>query len=459
MISSDSSNYATQLFCFALFTAAIAALFCTYSVYPFLTTADGILRWQLALSWINHTTIDRIYLLPPLGSFLMAISYYATETFGFYTFVQSFLMLFAGSALILRLIPSDYHVLCRLTAVSVFMTFPTASVFSVVLTDSALTFAGIASAICLLVPSEKGTKHNIKSCSLLFLSFILVFGMRFNSITVLPIFVYLIARHPSAIANRVVAFSCLVLALMTVYYLVPKIFKLPSRSPIALGMTWELVGLYKENPDPIIEKTLQEFGDPSLMVKKYFPAHLNELIWDGNAPLPAEVLTQAAAYEKIKSSFFNTVLTEPLKYARFKISQWGLTLGVTEPLLESHRGFHEVEPDQSPFGARVNNRESWMLNLFTDTTQSLQLITLRPFVMFLICFLMLIAMWMRKHKNIQWLAVLFVTSILYYSGFLLQTQAMEFRYFAPSFFLSMVLLIVSFAELVQRITKKPKYRA
>lgn len=436
--------------------SAIAAIFLTYLTYPFLTTADGILRWRLATQLLANERLREVYLLPPLGSLLMAGIYRLSGSYALYTLLQSFVMLMSGCWLILVLCPKQLSPLVYSVPIALFIALPTVSVFSVILTDSSLTFAGMAILLCLLLPTDEcqGWRPSLrfKAMSLLPV-FVILFGMRHNSLTVLPVVCFLLWRYSASLKWRLSAFSMLALSILLVKFVVPAEYSQP-RAPAALGMAWDLVGLLVDTNDPVLEESLSRLGDTSQMRQRFYSRHSNELIWDAGAPLPARRISQLRISSKIKTIYLETIYRMPFQLMRYKIRQWGLTLGVTQPLLEAARGIHESERTQVPFGARVNNRDNVILNSFTDTTQSLGFMALRPAIGFLISGLVVGMLWLSKSVYLERFAVVYVMSLTYYGAFLIQTQAMEFRYYAPSFFLTLILILAGILQVLTPLLRR-----
>ena len=73
---------------------AICGLLATiaiFQVYPFIGLADGFSRWNMAMEILDNGRVISHTLLSPILPYIKAATYKLTNSYGFYTWIQTLL--------------------------------------------------------------------------------------------------------------------------------------------------------------------------------------------------------------------------------------------------------------------------------------------------------------------------------------------------------------------------------
>lgn len=121
--------------------------------------------------------------------------------------------------------------------------------------------------------------------------------------------------------------------------------------------------------------------------------------------------------------------------------------GITSPLITSSRGVHWVDDVTRQFGALNTERQMQLRETFVAWTDAVSLISLRPFCALLIALALVLLLKMTKQPCKEEIILIFA-AVGYYSSFLINTQAHEFRYYAPSFYILLVVIICASVKMI-----------
>ena len=421
----------------------ILAVISTLSIYPFIATADGLARIASAVSSEEGFTV-----LPPMQSYFMKASIWLVGGVGLYTLLQVFTFyaatVIAYKALLKDLPPAVSFFASILTILTpLFLVFPT------ILTDSAIVFTCIA-VIGAMISSIEPMKINKTACFVV-LTFTLcvLFGMRLNAIAVAPVvivLVYFFARSFKWHALAAVIFST---GLITH---INSDLRDSSR-PEALGMAWEIVAVAKNNPnDEWLKHSLDFCGSTEGAIEKYSDRYLNAIFWDGAPPLPVTCITSVVSSSMVKAVYFSMIKSRPLDWAAVKLSIWGRVYGLTAPLENIRRGIHDVDAKTIEWGGRNTTQQASMREYFFNGADTLGALAYRPFVSVLLSMLCFVFIFDKKVFPRFFCA--WAMANAYYAGFLISAQSMEFRYFAPTFYVNFIIIVSLLAYGAATIFKK-----
>lgn len=418
----------------------LLSIFITFSIYPFIFTADGGGRLSTALAIYNHQEISKT-LLTHTQTIFMYLCYSLTNNFATYTFIQSFLMIFSLSMLIRSLLikyqyqNKFFHYAWFIVSI-LFISFPVTLVFSAILTDSSGVIIGLSLVLSLLFSEIKLSKFSyfFYFISIIF-SFILLFGYRMNSLLLIPIvFCIIVVFRKINRPRRYVETVAFIVSLVFVFSIVPNITKQDKNHPESLGFAWDLIGIAKENNGKY-DHILDFVGDTKEAIKRYDPRYLNSIFWDANPPFPALKIASPEFNKRIRNLYIKTAITEPTNFLKHKLKSALLVSGIKEPLLNIRRGIHYVDENTIKFGAVNTTQNMKVRETFFNWTERFTLFTQHPYIIFLFSTFMLFVIFKLNRENFQIWIFLYLCSVIYYFGFFLNTQAMEFRYFAPTFFM------------------------
>lgn len=230
----------------------------------------------------------------------------------------------------------------------------------------------------------------------------------------------------------------------------------PNESNAAsLGMVWELVGLEKDTSDQKLLSELSEFGDVPEAVSRWNPDCLNGIVWDNSPPFSAWNISKPLNAGKISKIYIGSVFDMPGPFLKNKSAFAARTLGISSPLITSARGIHGVDEHTVPYGAMATPVQASDRARFVEFTDALGILTLRPWTMILLFGILLFCGRAVKLDVSPFISV-YLAGIFYYLSFCLNTQAMEFRYYAPSFFLFFIGSLSLLCTIIARVIIKPK---
>lgn len=438
--------------------AVISFAFATigaFQVYPFIGLADGFTRWNLALEIVNKGSIQTNNLLSPIIPYIQAITYQITNSFGFYTLLQAALFYMAIGALI-RLFIGDIYtkffgkmIPIWIIVSLLILIIPTVYVFPLMLTDSSPIFILIVF-FGWTVLSEMNIRY--KATILCVLSFLCV-GIRINSL-VMFLFIVLICIIKSIYDKRkeylvyagTILFGCVV-GTVSVCMLSPSKYNTST-----LGMVWELVGEAVNTKDKDLIDNLGHYGDIGEAMKRYGDPYLNRIVWDNNPPFPA--MKVAGENSKgITQIYLNEVFKHPIKFLFNKWYYVDHTLGISAPLVSSRRGVHGVDDITKSKGALDTNYQRNLREMFFSTTDKISVISLRPLCAFFIMIILILIAKNLNENNPAYLLFPFL-AIAYYSSFCINTQAFEYRYYAPTFYIILCTIFSTVVEIVRLLYVK-----
>lgn len=409
--------------------SVIFSIIGTLRVYPFIGLADGFSRWQLALQLVNNGEISSETLLSPAISVIQAATYYISQSFGLYTVLQGFLFYSAALLMFYYLIGNIKirTVPVWIAAGSAVLLLPTFRIFPLMLTDSAPVFTILAFILCM--NTYRTGKYSAGGvCIIIFLISVCI-AIRINS-ALLFIFaaLYLFFRFKNKFLFLTVIFS-IILGCW-----IPKLMVPNHSNAASLGMVWELVSLEKETSDQKLYSDLAEFGNVPEAVKRWRPDYLNNIVWDDNPPFSVWNISKPQTAKKISKVYIGSMQDMPWAFLKNKSAFVFRTLGITSPLITSARGVHGVDEHTLPYGALATPVQASDRAWFIKFTDSIGMLTLRPWVMILLFGILLICGRAVQLDVSNFISV-YLVGIFYYLSFCLNTQAMEFRYYAPTFFM------------------------
>lgn len=231
---------------------------------------------------------------------------------------------------------------------------------------------------------------------------------------------------------------------------IPKLMVPNDSNAASLGMVWELVSLEKSTSDRKLFSKLSEFGDVPEAVRRWRPDYLNNIVWDDNPPFSVWNISKPLTAKKISGVYIESMLDMPWAFLKNKSEFVSRTLGISSPLITSARGVHGVDEHTLPYGAMATPVQVSDRAVFVKFTDSIGMLTLRPWAMIVLFGILLICGRAVKLDVRPFIAV-YLVGIFYYLSFCLNTQAMEFRYYAPSFFLFFIGSLSLLCTIIARV--------
>lgn len=441
-----------QLICF------IIAFGMTLSVYPFIGLADGFHRWKLALEIIDNGKIVSESLMSPVLPYFKAFTYLLTNNYGLFTFIQCILFYLSIGFLVKDCLKDRFIVVGKfkiglwLLVSIILLLIPTVNVFPAMLTDSAPVFVILVSFF--IVAQSKLTSWLKFAIELILTA--LCIGIRINSFVLFGMLVFgllwelLMKKKKTLIITLGAIFLGTIIGLVLLPKLNPSSFNSST-----LGMVWELTEITAENDNEYLYQQLKEYGDIDEAIQRIGDPYLNALVWDNNPPFSAYSI--AGEYSKdIAKLYIYTAIQYPKQFFMCKLDFMFKSLGCTSKLISSSRGIHGVDKLSQTYGGVPTKIQDDIRRAYIYFTDDLiSFIALRPITLITISLIFNILLTIGKRKR-YWL--LSVIGIGYYSSFLINTQAYEFRYWAPSFYILLICVICEVVELIYWVSGSTLYK-
>lgn len=421
----------------------ILAIIITFRIYPFIGLADGFSRWKLALEIYEKGHIVSNTLLSPILPYFQAITYALTNSYGLYTLVQC-MFFYISIGILVKYCIGEKTLKIRSIEIpiwiiisSVILCIPTVTIFPALLTDSAPVFVLL---ILIFWINNKSINKWIKIVFEMILIFLCV-GIRINSLTVfgfvilLYMYILITKKKMKYLWTSIIIFIGCISGII-----IPKVLMPNTYNASTLAMVWEMTGMVANSDDKEIKKELGEYGDVEEAIRRYGAPYLNDIVWDRKPPFYSFDI--AGKYsEAITKLYIKTAIKKPTAFWKNKISVINCSLGISNKLITSARGIHSVDNLTKSYGAIDNEVQRKTRTLFSEFTDAIGIISLRPIVLIGVCIILISILFLKKEDYANRYLKLLGIAVAYYSGFLINTQAYEYRYYAPSFYIMFVILI------------------
>lgn len=455
-------------FGFSFLLAVLATLQC----YPFIGLADVFFRWNLALEICRNGKIVSDTLLSPIIPYIKAFTFLITKSFGLYTIIQSSLFYFMIGILVKLFIGEKKveisHICINLwnLIALVLCIFPTVYVFPLLLTDSALIFILLAALI--FIHTYKNLNIKIEFILVIIIVFFTV-SIRINSLvlfTILMSYNLIIFLRTAMYENttlsadigkrnkkRLFITAAIIIGCASGVF-VPYLISPVSHNASTLGMVWELTGMMK-NGDKDVYMELSAYGDVDKEIERFGEPYLNSIVWDNEPPFSATTISKDYAKE-ITRIYIRSFIRSPVVFLRNKWIWVKGSLGIPPNILvTSQRGVHYVDNISKVYGAMDSDLQNNLRLLYFKTTDKLWFLTLSPFMCSLICFVLIV---FSKILNLNIRVMIFSWGIgvCYYVSFLINTQAFEYRYYAPTFYILFLIIICSATKITIELLRRVK---
>ena len=123
----------------------------------------------------------------------------------------------------------------------------------------------------------------------------------------------------------------------------------------------------------------------------------------------------------------------------------GASLGITDQLITSQRGIHGIDEITKSYGALDTKWQYALRQNFINVTDGIGFLSLRPFIAILVS-LALIGVLCIEKQNVTKYFELWGIAVTYYGSFLINTQAHEYRDYAPSFYILFGIIICAIVK-------------
>ena len=127
------------------------------------------------------------------------------------------------------------------------------------------------------------------------------------------------------------------------------------------------------------------------------------------------------------------------------------TLGINQPL-SNVEYYYDNNNIMRDYGMKDTTLRKIVVDSYNDFLDTFTFFRL-PYLWFIVCTLSVLFK-VRISKKDEYVPVilLYLVAVLYYAGFLVNTQSFEFRYFFPSFYILALIILSVLTDLVYRIS-------
>jgi hypothetical protein len=397
-----------------------------FSFWPGILMSDSSARWAAVLTIQGVLDIEwslEQWLAPMMTIFMLPFG--LNQSFiPYFTLLQVFYLLLSGLMWI------SYTSSKRPFWVPLVFMLPAVYIYIPFIVPDIWTLAAMIITIGILVGDQKPLKSPL--IFLFFTSCIILFGFRQNSLILLPLILFLIAKkNPKNRWERQVLLLLLIGALLFIS-VIPKIVGFSQRTSSAAAPTWELVGMLrnaKESGLIIDEKyTLDGIADTDSAIAKHSFATIDTLLWGDGAAVPSGVILSHTG--DLWQRWLGLIIEHPNLYLSMKVETYKCMLGLCDHYLQITVAPEEpslfLEGKISGFRARGLLSRS-VLELSYWLAHRLKLVYLPIFWLPIGLIIFLINR--HLYNAFDWMLIFGVC--IYLASFFIFNQAASFRYLLP----------------------------
>jgi hypothetical protein len=413
-------------------TASIAILLILggtlLTFWPGILMSDTSARWAAVLTMKGVLAVGwslEQWLAPTMTIFMLPFGF-TEQSIPLFTAVQVVYLSLAGLMWI-SLTSSE-----RPIWVPLLFAMPVMYLYAAFIVPDVWTLAAMIVVTAILTSSKQ--RLGIFSLLLFFVSNIVLFGFRQNSMALLPFVAFLVIKRASAGRwERHILLSLLALAVFFIA-MVPQRIGFGARTSSAAAPAWELVGMLriaKESNLPVDPSvTLEGIADTNAAIKTHSFTTIDSLLWGERAAVSNSVILHHS--DEIKSRWFRAIRTYPTLYFLMKMRVYKCMLGLCDqyfqtndtpleppPFLEGHV---RAYADKGGFGGAILR-----MNAFLAQRAGL---VYRPIFWIPLGCLVFLLQW-RRYSAFDRLLIGGAT--IYMLSFFLLNQAASFRYMFPAY--------------------------
>ena len=268
---------------------------------------------------------------------------------------------------------------------------------------------------------------------LFFISCIVLFGFRQNSLILLPLIPIII------LTNKVIPriFKGLLLALMVFSMLLisamPSWLSFKEQTSAAAAPAWELVGMLRianELQIPVdLKLTLEGIANTNLSIEQHSFSTIDTVLWGPNAPLSTTTIMKSSS--DLKSRWLRMIMDHPLLYIHMKMRTYKCVVGLCDQYLQTQiyakgepwpilNGVVTIYSQSNSINGAVFEFGNWF-------GRTLKKVLLPVFWLPITLFVFLLN-WKIYGRYDRWLIAM---TCAYLASFFVLNQAASFRYMFP----------------------------
>jgi len=462
-MSSGTSSTRDYAACGALL---IFAAFSVYLQAPgYLLWGDSFVKWELAKAISQHgfgypyNELSFTNWHPTFPIVLMAATLKLSGGMFLFSAMQSAL-LSLGTYAVLRRATPPYTALA-LTSILFFI--PTNIIYSVIHTPEPLMTAFALILIGLLLHKEElilkyGIYPFLIIASILFITTVWV---RPNFAICAPIIAFFAVTRS---AYRLLFAIALLVTSISLLHTWDKLLNVNSQDVSVVSMAAEIVGISKMTNGATCDNCLDFIGNTESARQNYRHEDAGYMLWGkdgGMTPYKVALIENAP---KIRKLWWHSVTSAPLEFIKMKsIKAYWLYLGnsptatIVTPMTTDWTGVtSEITRTEAACNCQVGPLRNQAAELATNIR--FPALEEKPLLGLAICLALIVSSLALPSPSATAIRLLASTSILYYAGFLLNMQRVEFRYYYPSWMLMLLAIVIFMQCITSTITTRIKNR-
>lgn len=396
--------------------------------WPGILMSDTAARWAAVLTMtgvLNVSWALEQWLAPTMTIFMLPFGS-TGQSIPLFTAIQVAYLSLAGLMWI-ALTSSK-----RALWVPLLFVLPVMYLYAAFIVPDVWTLAAMIVVIAIL--SSGNRRLGLFSLLLFFVSSIILFGFRQNSMALLPFAAFFaIKRGSEAHWERYILLALMVIAVLLIA-MVPRHIGFGARTSSAAAPAWELVGMLriaKESKLPVDPNvTLEGIADTDAAIKKHSFTTIDSLLWGEGAVVSNSIILHHSA--ELTSRWFRAIRTYPRLYFLMKMRVYTCMLGLCDEYFQTN----DTPLEPAPFlegkvsaYADKGGVGSTVLRMNAFVAQRAGLVYL-PVFWIPLGWLVFLLQW-RRYSAFDRLLIGGAT--LYMLSFFLLNQAASFRYMFPAY--------------------------
>ncbi len=266
-----------------------------------------------------------------------------------------------------------------------------------------------------------------------FFSCLVLFGFRQNSLVLVPIVWFFVAKLRGPSRRLKAGLLALTVAALSTLHFVPALLGFEGPDSSAAAPAWELVGAIKvaREGGVILDPSIGLHGiaDTEKAVSQHSFVTIDSLLWGAKAPIPPAVIMRESA--EIQRRWLSMIVNHPTVYAKTKLRIYKCMLGLCEGYLQTAIGCEAPWPQlQGRLTTCLTDGGGAPKLEILNRIQASLLILLLPVLWVPVSVLVLTLSWKEYSRYDR---ILIVLATAYLGSFFVLNQAASFRYLFPSY--------------------------
>lgn len=443
----------------------LAALSAYLQAPGYLLWGDSFVKWELAKSISQHglgypyNELSFTNWHPTFPIVLMAVTLKISGGIFLFPAMQSAL-LSLGAYVVLRRVTPAYT---ALALTSILLLIPTNIIYSAIHMPEPLMTAFALILIGTLLHKEKLIlKYEIYPFLIIVsILFITTAWIRPNFAICAPIIAFFaVTRSP----YRLLLAIALLAMSISLLHTWDKLLNVNSQDVSVVSMAAEIVGLSKMTNGATCDNCLDFIGNTESARQNYRHEDAGYMLWGKDGGITPYKVALIENAPKIRKLWWDSVTSAPFEFIKMKtIKAYWLYLGnsptatTVTPMTTNWTGVvSEITRTEAACNCQVGPLRNQAAELATNIR--FPALEEKPLLGLAICLALIVSSLALPSTSATAIRLLASTSILYYAGFLLNMQRVEFRYYYPSWMLMLLAVVIFLQCITSTITTRAKDR-